>query len=317
MAINSTSTAAACMSILTDSRQREYEKNAPSGGGSADFSRLLQQFLGGSPSAAAGTPVTDINMIRESYDGNLFGMPTREKYIPLTSFTEYVRSPVTDTTSWRAEDAYARFRENFLNSPEPGDLKLSDSQRLENLAPILPGSVEEAGRRFQSAYEHLNNYMHTAVDDMGLEIDFRYAPVTVSDDTGAQANGLGGMFRHTLSRGAGREEIKQSREEEDRDIKKFIQYQNTPEGRDMRMMAEEVQLYGAIASLAEKDAGFRAAYDADPAAAVEKYSARLIRGMHGVELPEIQTIPDNWAQLHHTRADWDEMVKRVESHGRK
>ncbi len=297
------------MSILTGSRRREDERSAAAGGGKTDFSQLLRQFLGGSPSS-------DIDMIRTSFGESPLQMPIREKYIPLTQFTEYVRSPVTEQTSWREGGAYAEFRENFLNSPEPGygiggttreERELQNTLRIDNLSPLTPDSIAEAEERFRAGYEHLNNYMHTMITDRDIEIDFQYAQL---------GTGLGEVTLRTVDAPTGKNGIsEEEKAERDAHEKKFRQYLQSDEGREMRAMAEEVQFYGAIANLAGKNDKFRAAYEADPDAAVDTYRNELVAAMTGVPLPKVQTIPDNWAWMLNSGGDLQKHIDWLRSMG--
>ncbi len=285
MGIQGTSTAADCMALLIGSKQKE--KQSYDAGG--DFSALLAQAMGAQKEMEGS----------QRADDGLFGFEEiyQKKHIPMTTFSEYVRSPITEQTSWRDSDAYAQFRENFLH---PVQLEYTDDMfsyvvdggdgkelnqkgleqfhkwRLDTLKPMIPESIEDAERKFQAGHEHLNNYIHTMFEDHGIEMNFVYTP-----QMGLNGGGLvGALF--TADNKPGFNEHRN----------RYFGYSQTEEAKEMHVMAEEVQFYGAIAKVAKENSAFRRAYESDPEAAIDKYSGMLVRTMSEIKMPEVQTIPD-------------------------
>ncbi len=280
MGIAKTSNAAACMNILTLSRHEEGEDD--------NFASVLKQIL-----SRGG-------FIRETSTGDLFGTVKREEYVPKTTFTEYVRSPYSESTYWRKEMDYDAFLNYFQNSKveytdDMWDIDTTGQRsinvkgeehfsqwRMDRLQSLTPGSVEDAEQRFEASWEHLNNYMHTMFEDFGIEYEFNYQPQAVP---GASTTGL---LYGTNKLGMPDYEGNAQR------LRDFLK---SKPGQKMEAMIEEVQFYGAIAKFASTNPDFNEAYNQDSKAALTNYASNISATMNTIKLPKVQTVPNLYRQL--------------------
>ncbi len=279
MAVNRTSSAAEYFEMVANNRRKDQENRG------TDFAAMFAQMLG----QASGTS--------QLLGDELVGDSIQKVPVPETTFSEYVRTPVTDATAWRAEEGYSQFRENYLN---PNKIEYTDEHynissdgtrilnkegqdrfnqwRIENLSPLAPDSIADAEAKFEAAYEHLNNYMHTMFKDNAIELDFTFVfQMGVNNEFN-----LHGMTR------------KGYQAESEENLQKFFDVMKTDQGKEMDVMAEEARFYGAIVELAEENAGFRQAYNTNSDAALDQYYNQIANKLDKIAMPSVQTIPNHY-----------------------
>lgn len=274
MTIHKVSDASECMAILTKKKQESEN---------SDFAAIFAQCC--APTQFSTNELTH---------GTLIGSKIKETSVPLTMFTDFARGPITDSTAWRQSSNYTQFREQFLNpskieytddmfSKTPsGSMVINDKGmeqlnkwRIDTVRSMAPSSIADAENKFQAGWEHLNNYIHTMFMDQGIEMDFNYQPQI----------GINGQYFIGAT-------IPASGPNSDGTMQKYYNFINSDYGDEMRVMAEEVQFYGAITDLANANSDFNEAYNNDPKAAIDKYYREIASTMNNIKMPRVQTIPN-------------------------
>jgi len=244
------STASDLMDFLQKTRKKtpEEEERSSAGIGSS-FAAVMAQLLNQQATPSAGS-VQRSSGVNGSVKSGGYGDPS-----------EYINQ----------SEEWAIFREKILNDKyeTPDEFKTGSGwnerltkegqdyiyqRRLDNAKSILPASVEEAESKYSEGKENIENYINALHHKYDIQA-FSSAKSTYPF-FGYQNVGM-----HVFGN-------KQSEEN-------FIQMSNTPEGREVNVMMEEYQLVGAISRLAEENPAFRAAYNDNPEAAVDKYFRSL------------------------------------------
>ena len=268
------STASDLMSIL----HKKYDWSNDDPDATKGFASVLAGIMGGSayPQAAPSTAAAPAERSSPAPTHPL----TDGGYVPPPGYEEF-RDTVLNAKNLEYTDDMKDYdpatKTTMLNKK---GREYTYENRMKNAVPILPSSIAEARERSAASYDHLEKYLYDMFEENGIQ-----TIQGLIQSYGGSYSPWGLVFDNL--------------DEGERTI--YNDMLNSPEGREVAVLSEEYALYSAIAYLADADPKFAKAFDADPHAAVEKYSNRLgviMESASGkIEYPSMNNLPNDPASF--------------------